>query len=776
MDFIDYDTFGSDVQETALPEPAPPLILPLNAGITNKFKGSSLLQRKRLDFEPTTGVNATSKTAEKYAKISEALFQDHSSNGGLIDVPSKHKSLTEFMSQGPGKPDQVLTDKLANVLQSHGLNEAKLRNTLEILQQKQELDCATLIRSDILGAIQRRRFRSDIEGELLKQHSAVLREFLPVVEKVKHLGQQVERLTVLKEQLLEFGELDPQLLTEIKQLSKQKNVLLMKKSLLVSFKKRFTLTQFEEHFLTHENISLEYFQVLQKCKKIHSDCSILLTLQNQTLGVKIMEKMNKFLDLSYERISYFVGSKLEYLIDEGLTHGSRDLRLMKVAIFLLSSNLKYFDEVTSKLVQSRSKTIVDEFLYQSNTDSSGIVLSAHDPLRHIGDILAFVHSMIVNEVEFISALFQISDDEAEYERSDFEKSLIQLENLHDVNGSMTTIMEHVIGSLSRPLKIRLEQVVRGERDLPVIVKIFNLFDLYKMMFKRQLGGASQCTLLETLESLKSLCVERAVSVLKEKILTIEKESEAEGWKIDDDSFLPPDWLRDFYSDSLPAFNDAVNSEVKLMDMDENIYSGFMKQLIDKPIDLIFKQAKANFEGNQVNLKIFVINSLDLIESKVLVVPVLTAEVDKLALLISKTKEELIQRQYETLLKNSGLEIHQQLIQLIFPIEQIEMEDDYYMYSSLVENKLFQRERLQEIENQIHEFLPVALIDIQQDLFKISSPSIASDIITESSLKYLKLYKVFHKVLGLLYENEHLLEWSTRDVATLLGVEQLYEQV
>ena len=168
------------------------------------------------------------------------------------------------------------------------------------------------------------------------------------------------------------------------------------------------------------------------------------------------------------------------------------------------------------------------------------------------------------------------------------------------------------------------------------------------------------------------------------------------------------------------------------------------------------------------------NALDLIQTKIITTTQLSKKCDEVNDLITSLKQELIEHQYELLLKDSDLSIHQQLITLIFPIDQIETDDDYAMYASLIENKLFGKEKLQEIETKLHEFLPVALIETQQSLFKISSPTIANDIITESSLKFLNLYNVFYKILQEIYPEDHLLKWTTYDVATLLGVEEVYK--
>lgn len=791
MDFIDFTTYQSEESgadtPTRLPEPAPPLVLPLNQNLTSKLQGLSLL-KKKLDFSTSQDdkgeSNTTTQTAEKYAKISESIFNDTHDDLSINGRGGAAAYATS--SSTKGNTDAVLSKKLAGVLNSYGLNEGKMRESLEILQQKQELELKLLVQSDVFGAMQRRRFRSDIEGELLKQHSSVLREFQPVVTRVEQLGERINELKETKSKLTEFDHLDPELLSKIDQLTKQKNLIMLKKSILLSFKNNFTLTQYEEHVLTNEDISLVYFEVLQKCNKINNNCSILLTLQNQTLGLKIMEKMSRILDLAYQRIAFFLTNRLDQFMGEtsreSSTSGNEDIRLMKIALFYLNNNLKYFDEVTGKLIESRSKAIVDEFIYQSsNSDPSDnarpIVLSAHDPVRYIGDLLAFVHSVIVNEVEFVSTLFKIGEDtDSNFERTEFERNLIQLENSQDVNRSIDSTIDQIVGALSRPLKSRLEQIIRSDKNFDVITKLFNLLDLYRMMFQKQLTKDSSCSIFETLESVKLLCVERVLSILKEKVLINEKQLEGDSWRIDDDSLLTPDWIRDFYNSSLLIFDEVGNSEGHPLNMDDETYKGFLNLLIDKPIELIQKQAKANFKNDKVNWKILVINSLDYVESKILTIPALSTEFDKISHLVGTVKEELIQHQYETLLKDSGLDIHQQLIQLIFPIEQIETDEDYYMYSSLIENKLFNKDKLQEIETKLHEFLPNALIDIQQALFKISSPSIANDIITESSLKFLKLYNVYYKILHILYEDEEILEWSTYDVATLLGVEKAYEEL
>ncbi|CAM9024787.1 unnamed protein product [Wickerhamomyces anomalus] len=804
MDFIDYDTFqstdnSSDNLKNPLPEPAPPLILPINPDFTNRFKNLSLL-KKNLPLNQENNnistsdndVNITSKTAEKYAKLSIDLLNtnhNQSHDKMISDLPTtttasnttdQTSKLNDHLHSNASKSNSsVLSTRLSKILNSYDNNDPNLRDALLILQKKSNLEVEQLIRSDLLGSIARRNFRSEIEGDLLKQHTNVLREFQPVVTKIENIGTKINKLNDINNNLQRFDKLDPELVSKIEELSNSKHLLILKKSLLTNFKKKFTLNQYEEHILTNEDISIEFFKVLNKCKKIHSNCSILLTLGNQNLGLKIMEKMNKFLDLSYQRISFFLENQLLKNLNEENLSNNKNIKLLKISIFHLSDNVRYFDEILSKLIQQRSKTIVDEFLYQlnnadSNDVSRPIVLSAHDPLRYIGDILAYVHSVIVNEVEFIQNLFQKIDssenDELYNQRSELEEALIHVENFQNVDDIVNDTLVKIINGLSRPLKIRIEQVVRSEKHLDVIPKISNLLDLFKMMYEKILPKKlKDCSVIESLDSLKSLCIEKIFGLLKEKLTIIKNENNSEL----DDLLLPPDWVRDYLTDALVIFQDSsIGSDSNVFGLSDELFENLSDLIVNKPIEILSEHSKSLADGR--NIKIFKLNALDLIQTKIITTTQLSKKCDEVNDLITSLKQELNEHQYELLLKDSDLSIHQQLITLIFPIDQIETDDDYAMYASLIENKLFGKEKLQEIETKLHEFLPVALIETQQSLFKISSPTIANDIITESSLKFLNLYNVFYKILQEIYPEDHLLEWTTYDVTTLLGVEEVYK--
>lgn len=82
---------------------------------------------------------------------------------------------------------------------------------------------------------------------------------------------------------------------------------------------------------------------------------------------------------------------------------------------LSSTNTVSLSEALSILSQTRQTTILSSFL-TALTRGVGvrgprpIELHAHDPLRYIGDMLAWVHQSIAAEREFLEALFDMQGD------------------------------------------------------------------------------------------------------------------------------------------------------------------------------------------------------------------------------------------------------------------------------------------------------------------------------------------------------------------------------
>ncbi|GMG19807.1 unnamed protein product [Ambrosiozyma monospora] len=149
----------------------------------------------------------------------------------------------------------------------------------------------------ILGSIARRNLRGDVETDLLKLHFSSLKQFQMIVSKLKFVKQDLDDLNSC------FNEINSLLTTniegnskvesEINELIQKRDSLKVKRALLNSFKSNFTLNHYEEHYLVSEKVDDEYFRILDRVNIIYQNCDILLSLNNDKLGIAIMNKMSK---------------------------------------------------------------------------------------------------------------------------------------------------------------------------------------------------------------------------------------------------------------------------------------------------------------------------------------------------------------------------------------------------------------------------------------------------------------------------------------------------
>ena len=252
---------------------------------------------------------------------------------------------------------------------------------------------------------------------------------------------------------------------------------------------------------------------MARAERINENCSILLSLDNPQLGLKIIAKSNQMINRSIDRIVSYTNKTLGNMYS--LSSKSR-LATLHQCFKYLQNKLNYFNSIVNTFSESRSKVLVDEFNRQVqgdfevngqgrsssiSSDSRPIYMSAHDPVRFVGDLLAYVHSVSVNESETITSIFTMGDDNDK-----------EFENI------IQDVTDKILQSLSRPIKARVEQIVSTETKLSTLVQIFNLVELYNIMFTKQLGKAGN--IVETVKQLIKVCQGRIFMIISNRLATI----------------------------------------------------------------------------------------------------------------------------------------------------------------------------------------------------------------------------------------------------------------
>ncbi|KAL3230809.1 Conserved oligomeric Golgi complex subunit 6 [Nakaseomyces bracarensis] len=838
MEFIDYQTFESAADNNPdssdghgnvqLPEPVSRLNI---SSFTLDYKPlkenfklpsiisnveASLLQgpsAKDSDFTaPQKLKKDMSNMYEKmsvYADLSIQNFRGNASEtankNSTPAIKSSNPSTIEPIPVDQEKSSQVLAKKLSKVLNEYDVNSyqhtIKLRKSLKILENNRDklsINEDKLISPDYKGTLARKSLRTDLETQLLKDHVMVLEDFKPIVRRIKRLAGPVQQIENLGDKILADNTnlSSKEFVTKIEEYRKKTQQLALKKYLLASLKVKFTLSQVEDDLVENGPVNEEIFDIINKLIRIKEHATYLLALPNSNSGSVLISKANRTMDMINKKIFNFLIDYM-YNFESNSSIGNKNALYTEdqsVAIFqkglvYLSNDLQYYDEFIKRITTMRSKSLLDEFLSQFDMNSKAskaIVLSAHDPVRYIGDVLATVHSMIANEVDFVKSLFKFRDSNMEG-----VSDILGGKNSEFFDGLDIKLVNDIVQYLSNSCKIRIEQVIRFEENRKTNYNIVQLLDLYVLMFEKK-GILANNPLITNLINLRQLSSEKIIESLSNFTESIKEENVASA------DLMAPEWVSTYLSMLVELF-DEVEGDVNGSSSENNSSDGnylfpykVLQKLIEEPFfGILLKQLKKSYplatKKEDVRIKLLTqqINCFETINFRIQPYSLSIFSYDsdcksllqKFELTLNDSIERLQKLQISQLFEKTGLNLYNNLINMIFPIDSIQDELDYDMYLSLADNSLMSLENVEKnVHEKLNEYLPQALPDLQDNLlFKLTSPSIADNICETCFASLSKFYSAFRNILRHIYPDdvekvELILNFSVTEFKTLTGVE------
>ncbi|KAI5960502.1 COG6 [Candida theae] len=764
MDFVEFDTFNASDKDVNLPQPQPALSLPIASNLESFSKKFSEFSLSR-NFTSTKNENTNTTDLEsqgddvmdKYAKISLSLLQDEEN---VTSSASGNQSITDSLSV-----------RLSRVLNG-SISDSRMRDIFTSLEGKLDHDVELykeLVEPGFMGTVSRKKLRGRVERELIKTQSNLLKEYSPIVKQLKHTEAKLKKLNELNtqtnERLQKNFQFSHEFNTTVNKLYKDKQLIGIKKDLLEAFKNKFTLSEYEEYVLSQGDLNDEFFTTLAKAEGIVDSCSILLAEDNPQLGLKIFSKTNAVITKAIERAISYCHRTLDNLYS--LNSQNRLITLHKC--FLLLKEKDGFDEIIDKFSDSRSKDLLQEFYNQiqgqnessaterrpgvrsaasslSSTDVRPLFLSAHDPVRFVGDFLAYIHSIAVNESETITGIFTMGDDED-----------------HQFDAIIQNVTNKILKALSKPIKSRIEQIITSETKLLTIFQIFDLVELYSMMFDKQLHQSED--LVSTMKLLVHACQDRIFTIVSNKLAAISSSNSAR-LELNLD-LQPPEWIIDFYSEILPMVDQVTGETILQLSKEEN--DRFLTLIINQPIKVFTEHVHDNKIFSNRDSIIIRFNFLDLIQSKIMPISLLSDKVLELNDINNDLISKLAELELTSLLQNSGLYDYYNIINMICPFS-----DDFFepsIYEPIKENKLYTLESLQKVDATLQAYVPNAMIEIQQSLLRLNSPVTVTDVVNNVFLKFVKFVEKLNSI------NREYLEysfaWSDYELATMLGIDEVY---
>lgn len=506
-----------------------------------------------------------------------------------------------------------------------------------------------------------------------------------------------------------------------------------KQQVLASFNKHFLLSEDELSALTStaEPVDDAFFTVLAKAKGIRKDCEVLLGFENQALGLEIMENTSKNLNLAFQKLYRWIQREFKTLNLENPQMGSpirRALRVLAERPSLFQNCLDLFAETREQLLSDSFHTALTGSSASGVEDRSvkPIELAAHDQLRYVGDMLAWIHSAAVSEREALEILFVSEGDEiAKGIQAGRENEVWHLmEDGEDVESevfdpvkALNELVDRDMSGAARILRQRVEQVIQTNEDVILAYKLANLLNFYRVTFAKLLSTAS--VLVECLQGLESDALRLFRSLMRDYVGNLQGDFQQTPSGLE-----PPDVFREAL-EQLSAVMKTYDTSLTASDRREADFQPILTEALDPFISgcegmaqRLEDPAQSIFSINYAQAAIETLSRFDFAQGRV---GSLQKEVDQ-------RSDALVDSQYLFFRRESGLEA------VLTAVESMnESQEDIERLRKL---EPFQPASLELTSRTLDNFLASALMDAMENIQKLQHSRLAREITEEAAERFL----------------------------------------
>jgi len=511
-------------------------------------------------------------------------------------------------------------------------------------------------------------------------------------------------------------------LEEATSLMNQRKQVETKQQILHAFSSHFIISDEETTVLTStaEPVNEAFFQVLTRVKKIHHDCQVLLGTEDQRLGLEVLEQSSKQLNAAFQKLYRWIQREFKTLDLENPQISAsvrRSLRVLAERPTLFQSCLDSFAEARESILSDSFQSALTGSGGEEHIATKPIEFYAHDPLRYIGDMLAWVHSTTVSEREALENLF-ISDGE-EIKRS--IQAGLESEpwlrdegvELFDGRKALNQLVSRDLTSVVRVLRQRTEQVIQSHDDATLAYKIANLIGFYKSTFAKLLGSDSE--VLEVFNTLEASAMRQFRATMRDHVATVQSDL-----AVAPPDLSPPDFLEEALQ-TLKVLAKSYDTSAAGADGQEQGFQAVLAEALDP-----FMSGCVNLQKGmqQPDSAMFAINCLFAAKEVVSAYTFASERAEEMDDTINEQVAQLVDYQHQYLLHESGL------ITLIESLSEI--TDSEESLKTIPKLDPFKPDALVASSQQLDEFLPSALIDAAENLKRLRNRKMIQDITEEAA--------------------------------------------
>ncbi|KAJ7770875.1 oligomeric Golgi complex subunit 6 [Mycena maculata] len=501
----------------------------------------------------------------------------------------------------------------------------------------------------------RKNLRRDMERKLAEGSHQFLKAFGEVDQKLEELQQHVAAMHAscdeAETQLKLTNESSAMLLERAGSLSEERQEVENRKSIVTLFLARFTLNDEEVEAMTSRDIPVgkRFFEAMDKTERIRTDCRVLMAGEDgpTQAGLDIMASTSSHLEQGYEKIFRWCSYEFRQMgrdmqVEVGMT--------MREAIRRLRKRPELLTESLTSLSQARQATLMSSFLTAlTRGGPSGlprpIELHAHDPMRYVGDMLAWVHQAIAAEREFLESLFGLQAD------GRMVGSVRVFEQKSEEEDWIRELMDLAVGKLCVPLKIRVQQTIRSQESSIISYKIANLLQFYMITMRRTIGDTA--VLSTTLNEITQV----AYKVFYDSIETQGRALLRATLDLDDPSLTPPLAILD-HAQILREVMNVYESSL-LGDEGEAEQTAGFQRILDVTMDPAIEMCTNNSEEKKRlrprwDREVYVLNCLSYLQSVLEPFPFTSQKRQTLQEVVDEHVVRLTEEHYQNIMVDAGI--------------------------------------------------------------------------------------------------------------------------
>jgi len=372
----------------------------------------------------------------------------------------------------------------------------------------------------------RRNLRTTIESQNLLLHQEFVDSFSKLENYIQNLDRLVNALDSACDRAssqLRQSKSDTQaILEKASALRNESKAIDEKQEVLTHFLARFRVSEADTQLVRSGDTPLDedFFGAFERLEQVRKNARQLLnTCGQQTSGVDILHETSEILEASYERMFVWVQQQCRSpkaaaaLTAQPATSSSAaagvegDMAVgavLRRVLTLLVERPVYFNHCIRDISRVRRQALVQRFfeaLSQGDAASGSrpIELQACDPVRYVGDMLAWIHENAAAEREAIASLMGRVQSEASSAQPDSGASRggSGLMESSPAEAGLTLvafddILDFTLEGLSQAFSSRVKQVLESQTSIVVVYKIAQVFSFFAKTLEEAIKRKEAC--------------------------------------------------------------------------------------------------------------------------------------------------------------------------------------------------------------------------------------------------------------------------------------------